>query len=258
MKKSIKIKHKVINILDIPVNNVNYFDLLEAIRINILNNKKITMTSVNVNTINLANNVAAFRDNLSRIDIKHPDGVGVYLASRFLFGKEGLKLKITGSDFYNELKNHSITNNWSFFFYGDKEETLSKILKVNPELHINGMQNGYIYDNEKLINEINTSNPDILLVGLGSPKQENWIVNHKSSLNANVIIAVGDGIKMFSGTKKRGPTFIQKLGLEWVVRLIYEPKRLWKRYLIGIPVFVFKVFKTKIERTIAGTETHPA
>ena len=249
-------KQNVINILDVPVNNVNNYDLLEAIRISIHNNKKITMTSVNVNTINLANNIADFRDNLSRIDIKHPDGVGVYLASRFIFGKEGLKIKITGSDFYNELRKHSIINNWSFFFFGDKEETLSKISKVNPELHIKGMQNGYIYDNEKLLNEINTSNPDLLLVGLGSPKQENWIINNKSFLNASVIITVGDGIKIFSGTKKRGPTFIQKLGLEWIVRLMYEPKRLWKRYLIGNPIFVFKVFKMKIQRTIANTETY--
>jgi N-acetylglucosaminyldiphosphoundecaprenol N-acetyl-beta-D-mannosaminyltransferase len=244
-------KHKVLNILDVPVNNVTYFDLLEEIRVSILHLKKITMTSVNVNTINLANNVAVFRDNLSQIEIKHPDGIGVYLASRFLFGKDGLKSKITGSDFYNELKKHSIKNNWSFFFFGDKEETLSEILKVNPELHIKGMQNGYIYDSAKLVNNINTSNPDILLVGLGSPKQENWIVNHKSSLNANVIIAVGDGIKMFSGTKKRGPSFIQKLGLEWVVRLMYEPKRLWKRYLIGNPIFVFKILKMKLVGTRA-------
>lgn len=249
-------RHKVINILGVPVANVNYLDLLEAIGISILNNKKITMTGVNVNTINLANNLADFRDSLSRIDIKHPDGVGVYLASRFIFGKKGFKLKITGSDFYSELKKQSIINNWSFFFFGDKEETLSKISKVNPELHIKGMRNGYIYDNEKLVNEINKSNPDILLVGLGSPKQENWIVNQKSALNVNVIIAVGDGIKIFSGTKKRGPTFIQQLGFEWVVRLLYEPKRLWKRYLIGNPIFVLKVVKMKIERTIAGTETH--
>jgi len=239
-------RYKVINILGVPVANVNYFDLLEAIRINILSNKKITMTSVNVNTINLANNDEDFRNKLSQIDIKHPDGVGVYLASRFLFGKEGLKLKITGSDFYNELKKHSISNNWSFFFFGDKEETLNKISNVNPELKISGMQNGYIFDNQKLVNEINTSNPDILLVGLGSPKQENWIANHKFSLNVNAIIAVGDGIKMFSGTKKRGPTFIQKLGFEWVVRLMHEPKRLWKRYLIGNPIFIIKIIKMKI------------
>ena len=186
-------KYKVINILDVPVNNVDYLDLLEAIRINILNNNKITMTGVNVNTINLANNLSDFRDNLFQIDIKHPDGIGVYLASRFLFGKEGLILKITGSDFYNELKKYSIINNWSFFFFGDEEETLSKISTVNPELRIKGMQNGYIYESTKLVNDINTSNPNILLVGLGSPKQENWIINHKSSLNANVIIAVGDG-----------------------------------------------------------------
>ena len=239
-------KYEIINILDVPIVNVNYLDLLEAIRINILNDKKITMTSVNVNTINLANNIEEFRDSLSQIDIKHPDGIGIYLASRFLFGKDGLNLKITGSDFYVELKKHSIKNNWSFFFFGDNEETLSKISTVNPELFIKGMQNGYIFNNEKLVNVINTSNPDILLVGLGSPKQEKWIVNNKSSLNVNVIIAVGDGIKMFSGTKKRGPKLIQKLGLEWVVRLMHEPKRLWKRYLIGNPIFVFKILKMKL------------
>ena len=246
MNKNLIVRNSVLNILNVTINNISYSDLIEIIQTNIKLGKQISLASVNVNTINLANEKSRFKEYLDQIDIKHPDGTGVYLASKFLFGKNGVRSKITGSDFYIELKNHSLKNNWSFFLFGDKYETLAKISEVNPELNIKGMQDINIYSNERLIKEINTLTPDILLVGLGSPNQETWIIENKSLLNTKVIIAVGDGIKMFSNTKRRGPKIIQKVGLEWAVRLFFEPKRLWKRYLIGIPLFIFRIIKSKI------------
>jgi N-acetylglucosaminyldiphosphoundecaprenol N-acetyl-beta-D-mannosaminyltransferase len=175
----------------------------------------------------------------------HPDGIGVFLASKFLYGKNGFTKRITGSDFYIELIKGSLKNNWSFFFFGDTDETLSKISKTNPDLFVKGFCNGFNFNNDKLIKDINTAKPDILIVGLGSPKQEDWIVTNRDNVNAKVIVAVGDGIKVFAGTKKRGTKLVRILGLEWFVRLINEPKRLWKRYLIGIPLFIFRILYYK-------------
>ncbi|MEJ2613977.1 MAG: WecB/TagA/CpsF family glycosyltransferase [Ignavibacteriaceae bacterium] len=109
-----------------------------------------------------------------------------------------------------------------------------------------GYQDGYNIENEKLIEKINDLLPDILIVGLGCPKQEEWIVKFKDYLNVKIILAVGDGIKVFAGTKIRGSNLFRTSGLEWFIRLITNPSRYWKRYLLGIPLFIIRVIKFKL------------
>ena len=96
------------------------------------------------------------------------------------------------------------------------------------------------------MNEINASNSDILFLGLGSPYQEKFISLYGKILNVPLQIAIGSGIEFLSSVRKRAPLMLQRLGLEWLFRLLNEPKRLWKRYLIGIPVFMFKVLCYKV------------
>jgi len=234
-----------LDILYVEISKVDYSDILISIKNIFLVGKQIVITGANVNTINLALEKLKFREVLSKFNLVHPDGIGVFLASKFLYGKNGFSKRITGSDFYIELIKESLKNNWSFFFFGDTDETLSKISKANPDLYVKGFCNGFNFNNDKLIKDINTAKPDILIVGLGSPKQEDWIVTNRDNVNAKVIVAVGDGIKVFAGTKKRGTKLVRILGLEWFVRLINEPKRLWKRYLIGIPLFIFRILYYK-------------
>jgi len=234
-----------LDILYVEISKVDYSDILISIKNIFLVGKQIVITGANVNTINLALEKLKFREVLSKFNLVHPDGIGVFLASKFLYGKNGFTKRITGSDFYIELIKESLKNNWSFFFFGDTDETLSKISKTNPDLFVKGFCNGFNFNNDKLIKDINTAKPDILIVGLGSPKQEDWIVTNRDNVNAKVIIAVGDGIKVFAGTKKRGTKLVRILGMEWFVRLINEPKRLWKRYLIGIPLFIFRILYYK-------------
>ncbi|MEO8231852.1 MAG: WecB/TagA/CpsF family glycosyltransferase [Ignavibacteriota bacterium] len=185
---------------------------------------------------------------MKEFDVVHPDGIGVYLASKFLYGVNGLKERITGSDFYIELIQEGIKNSWSFYFFGDKEETLNRISVVNPQLTILGFSEGYNFITENILKNIENLKPDILIVGLGSVKQEKWITENKQSIHAKVIIAVGDGTKVFAGNKKRGPKLIQMIGFEWLIRLFFEPKRLWKRYLVGIPLFILRIIKYKLSK----------
>lgn len=234
-----------LNIFKVRLSKVVYSDLINFIN-ETINKKSIIVTGCNVNTINISLSNKRFEKILSEFDIIHPDGIGIYLASRLLYGQKGFSSRFTGSDFYSHLINSAIENNWSFFFFGDEEKTLKLITKNLPKIKIAGFCNGFNYDNNDLIVKINNSNPDILIVGLGSPKQEQWIIENKRNINTKVIIAVGDGIKVFAGTKKRGPKFIPKIGLEWFVRFLYEPKRLWKRYFIGIPLFIFRIIRFKL------------
>ncbi|HCY74566.1 MAG TPA: hypothetical protein DHV28_01475 [Ignavibacteriales bacterium] len=241
-----------LDILYVEISKVDYSDIIISIKNSLKVGQPIIITGANVNTINLALENLKFGEVLSKFNLVHPDGIGVFLASKFLYGKNGFTKRINGSDFYTELIKESLKNNWSYFFFGDTDETLTKISKANPDLCVKGFCNGFNFINDELIKNINTAKPDILIVGLGSPKQEDWIVNNKENVNTKVIIAVGDGIKVFAGTKKRGPKIIQKIGLEWFVRFLYEPKRLWKRYFIGIPLFIFRVMKFKFMNTKTG------
>lgn len=174
--------------------------------------------------------------------------MGVYASSRLLYGQQGLKQRISGSDYYALLVEHSIKNHWRLFFFGDCDNIYEGLKTKNPQLTIVGFQNGYDYDSKTLISSINGSRANILIVGLGQPKQEKWIVENRDKLEVNVIIAVGDGIKVFAGTKKRGYKIIQLLGFEWLVRLVNNPKLYWKRYILGIPLFIFRIiiFKFKL------------
>ena len=245
-------KIKFVSILNLRISKVIYTDLLSLINEAINNKIQITITGANVSTINLSLKDSYFKNALDNIDYIHPDGIGVNIASKFIYGSDGFTNRFTGSDFYIELIKFSKEKKYSFYFFGDRDETLNKINNVHPELIIKELQNGFNFVDKDIIKNINSSKADILIVGLGSPKQENWIFKNRHLLNPKVIIAVGDGIKIFSGTKKRGPKFLQIIGLEWLVRLFFEPKRLWKRYFIGIPLFIFRVIKYKFMNTKTG------
>ncbi len=204
-----------------------------------------SITYVTSNTLNLIFDNNKLLNIFNQFDLIHPDGMGVIIASQLLYGKNGLKKRITGSDFYPMLNQVAIKNKWKIFFFGDEDTTLKKIVKINPRLLVAGWHNGYTYNDDEIVTEINKSKTDILIVGLGCPKQEKWIVENKDKLSVKIIIAVGDGIKVFAGIKKRGNRFLQTIGLEWVARLINNPMLYWKRYLIGIPLFLFRVIGSK-------------
>lgn len=242
-------KKSSIELLGTKFSNVSYNEILNSIQLAIQSRSQLTICYANVNSINLSISDEKIKQLLSEFDILHPDGFGVYLGSRVLVGRNGFSYRQSGSDLYEQIIDEAILSHWKLFIFGDTDETLERIKYKYPKLSIVGNQNGYVFENEKLLFEINNSKPDILIVGLGTPKQEEWIVKYKSKLMVNVIIAVGDGTKVFAGNKRRGPKFLQKLGLEWFVRFIFEPKRLWKRYFIGIPLFIFRVIKFKFMNT---------
>ena len=136
------------------------------------------------------------------------------------------------------------------FFFGDTESTLKKIYPLHNEIIISGIQNGYSYENNSLIYKINSSNTDILVVGLGSPKQENWVEENKKQLNVKIILVVGEGLKVFANTKIRGPKVVRNIGLEWMVRLLSNPSKLWRRYIVGIPLFLGRVLIQKFRSIV--------
>ncbi|RPH51174.1 MAG: glycosyltransferase [Desulfobacteraceae bacterium] len=184
-----------------------------------------------------------------------PDGAGIVLASRILRGR--IRERITGSDVFhgvNEAMNRE--GHGSCFFLGSSEEILvmirEKMSKDFPNVRVAGTYSPPFTDefteeeNRRIIEAVNAVKPDVLWVGMTAPKQEKWIYRNKNKLNVKFIGAIGGVFDFYSGNIRRNeyPWFM-KHGLEWLPRLIQEPRRLWKRTFISAPVFFFLILKQK-------------
>jgi N-acetylglucosaminyldiphosphoundecaprenol N-acetyl-beta-D-mannosaminyltransferase len=237
-----------IEIFGVNVASVNYSELSSAVENAMTRNQKLAITYANANTLNQCWKKDELIDIVNSFDILHPDGIGVYLASKFIYGKNGFKQRTSGSDFYPLLIQSAIKNKWSFYFFGHDKKTLDKINPKYPELNVAGFHEGYNFNDDQVINLINSSNADILIAGLGFPKQDRWIYENKNKINCKVIIAVGEGIKVFAGTKIRGPKILRALGFEWLVRFFTNPFKYFARYILGIPIFLCRIIVIKFTK----------
>ncbi len=184
------------------------------------------------------------------------DGIPLLWAARFL--GTPLKEKVSGSDLFPRLCGVAAQKGYKLFFLGGRQGAASKaaeVLKTDyPGLQIAGVYcppygfENYRDENEKIIHMIRQAKPDILFVGLGAPKQEKWIYKYKDQYQASMSMGIGVSFEFVAGLVKRAPVWMQKAGLEWFWRLMMEPKRLWKRYLIDDPIFFWLVLKQKLSR----------
>ena len=238
------------NILDLYIENVTYNDILSRIQNHLSQREYFSFSYVNVNVSLNSNSDKTLRGNLNNISAIYPDGIGVYLASKFLYGKLGLKERVNGTDLYYKILDLAQKGNYKIFFFGGSDKAASvlnqNLKMIYPNLIIGGIIPKDESFDEQILEKINQTNSDILFLGLGTPYQEKWIATFGKKTNIPIQIAVGSGIDFLSGTYKRAPQFIRNVGLEWLYRLFLEPKRLWKRYLLGIPHFLFLIVKQKL------------
>jgi len=235
-----------INIFGLRIDKANYNELLAFVEDSIIADSHSCIAYANANLLNLVYKDNKLRECINTFSVIHPDGVGVYLASKRLYGNNGIKARFTGSDFYPLLAAKAIEKKRSVFFFGHSAETLEKIRTNIPGLNIAGMNEGYDFDEREIIEKINRSKPQLLIIGLPSPQQELWLYKNRDKISFGCAILTGEGIKVFAGTKIRGPKIIRALGFEWFVRLIFNPAVYWKRYLIGIPLFLYRIVNKKL------------
>lgn len=183
---------------------------------------------------------------LNRADLVYADGIGVVLGAK-LFG-EKLPGRMTGADFMPDFCDKFEKSGLSIYLLGGREGAAAgaaKRLKQRcPGLKVAGAHHGY-FDHERsgsVIEAINRANPHILLVGFGAPRQERWIDRNAERLDVPVIWGVGGLFDFLSGDTRRGPKWLLDNGFEWLCRLFVEPRRLWKRYLIGNAKFILYLF----------------
>jgi N-acetylglucosaminyldiphosphoundecaprenol N-acetyl-beta-D-mannosaminyltransferase len=239
---------KSLNLSFLRVNAIDYDDLIDFIGHSVNNSESKVIGYANAHTFNCVYKQKEKAGDLNKFDIIHPDGIGVHWALKYVYPDEMNLQRITGSDFYPLLIHKAIEENWSLFFFGHDETVLNKIKDNCPGLKIAGTQNGFGFEDKIVLEKINSSGPQILIIGLGFPKQEEWILRNRNLLKPMVSILVGDGIKVFAGTKTRGPALLRKLGMEWLVRLFSNPLTYWRRYLIGNPLFLYRIFRLKMAK----------
>jgi len=180
------------------------------------------------------------------------DGMSLVLANRLL-NNDIRSSRFAGMDVIHDLILRAEKDSFSVFFYGSSETNLEKLanyLKINfPKLKIAGMLSPPYrvltdFEKKEYFEYINQTKADILFVSLGCPKQEIWMNEMKNKINC-VMLGVGNAFLTLSGQERRSPKWMQKIGLEWLFRLIQEPQRLWKRYLFTNTYFIYLFFKYK-------------
>jgi len=240
-----------IYITGIKITNLNCTELLQEILEATKENQPHLILSGNVFSINLAQSLPWLKNMLNSAELVRNDSAGIQLAGKILGAP--VKDRMTWADFGWDLATFCEKEGLKLFFLGNKpgipEKAKSKLQEKHPHLKIVGTYHGYFEkqgsENEAVIDMINKTYPDILIVGLGMPLQEMWIRDNKDKLNVSVIMTGGNCFTFLAGEETRAPAWMHKNGLEWIYRFIKEPRRMFHRYMIGNPLFFYRVIKQK-------------
>ena len=214
--------------------------------------KKTSISYVNAYCVNLLEKDERYRYILNWMNLVYPDGIGVVWAGKFLEGKN-LK-KITGREWIYDFCAMCAHENLSIsILAGEKgiaEEASKKLQRLNPDIKITGVYDGFFVKNtsDEILNQIQFTKPDILFVGMGVPYQEKWVYDNWDRIGATVVWSVGALFDYVAGKEAPVPKWMNAIGLEWLWRLFLDPKGKWKRYIIGVPVFIYRILKQKVIR----------
>lgn len=245
-----KVQIKTFNILGINFSAVNLPEACQYIEELLLQKAKTYVCVCPVSTIMAAQEDEEFRNIVNSADLVTTDG----MPSVWIGKLKGYKSigRVYGPDLMLKFCELSQAKGYRHYFYGATEEVLHKLsrrLKERfPRLVICGQYAPAFRElteeeDQVIVDQINATNPDIVWVGLGSPKQDLWITRHRDRVDASVFLAVGAAFDFLSGNKPQAPRWIQRAGLEWFFRLCCEPHRLWYRYLIGNTKFIYLLVK---------------
>lgn len=226
---------------------------------------KLLINTINAHSYNTARKDSLFAEALTNGDVLLPDGVSIVMACKWIKAKSLPKERIAGWDLFafemekleresEELRTKSEESK-IVMFMGSSQKVLDLIVKraaeVYPHLKVVTYSPPYKpefsdEDNKAIIDAIHAANPDLLWIGMTAPKQEKWTYSHWEELNIHCHVgSIGAVFDFFAGTVKRAPMWWQDHGLEWLYRLLKEPKRMWRRYIIGNTLFLWNMVKEK-------------
>lgn len=218
---------------------------------------KLLINTINAFSYDNARKDVLFSEALQKGDVLIPDGISIVKACRFLNAKSQPKERIAGWDlFVYEMEKLNRVGG-KVMFLGSSDAVLNlirhRVAEKYPKIEVDTYSPPYKpefsdEDNEAMISAINHSNPDLLWIGMTAPKQEKWAYTHLDRLDVHCHIGtIGAVFDFFAGTVKRAPERWQRVGLEWLYRLLSEPRRMWRRYFIGNAKFIYYIMVEKIK-----------
>ena len=207
---------------------------------------------INANKVNLMNEDPELKRIVNECPLINADGISILWAAKVL----GLPIKerVTGIDLFLNLVKVASEKGYKIYLFGAKEEVVRKVKKVfeeeYPTLQIVGYRNGYFTeeDEPEIVKNMAESGADMMFVAFSSPKKEYWINKYIDQLNIPFVMGVGGSFDVVAGVTERAPKWVQIRGFEWLYRLVQEPRRMWRRYVIGNAKFIGYTVKAKIEQ----------
>lgn len=247
---------KFIDILGLKISNVRKDEILKAIEAFIEKNKPHAIFTPNVDIIVKAKRDIDFASVLRKADMLIPDGMGIVYGS-YILGSP-IREMVGGRRLVPDLCKLAAEKGWKLYLFG-AQNGIANLARKNLEARYPGLvikeacspsSNFQIegQENEEIIADINLKAPEILLVGLGSPKGPKWIIKNKSKLKVSLAMDVGGTFDILAGVRSEPPAWVPRLGLEWLFRLLEQPGYVWKRYLIDDPIFFWWVLKEKYRK----------
>ncbi|MHB1347690.1 MAG: WecB/TagA/CpsF family glycosyltransferase [Candidatus Humimicrobiaceae bacterium] len=252
----------ILRLFGLNFHNFTFSDALEEITFLIDCRKKTVVFTPNVDHVIRFNRNQKFRGIYNKADLILNDSQVLFFSSKLL--AKPLKGKISGSDLLPALCKISAQKGYRIFFLGGSDDSSDiaarKLRETYKSLHIVGTLSPELgFENDisevnKIIDEINKAEPEILFVGLGTPKQELFISKNKDRLNTILIAGIGASFEFASGRIRRAPKWMQDLALEWLFRLVKEPRRLWKRYLFSNTLFIMLFVKLYFKKVFSASK----
>lgn len=240
--KRIKILNTIIDVLTVK-------ETIELVEKYIIEKEPLHLMGVNADKINEVNENEKMKEIVNKCGIINADGASVILASKYLNKK--LPERVAGVDLMQDLVKLCEQKGYSIYLLGAKEDVVVKtkdaLMKKHPNLKVCGIRNGYFRDDEwdEVAKSVKKTQPDIVFVGITSPKKE-YLIEYLQNRDINcVFMGVGGSFDVISGNIPRAPKWMQKCNLEWLFRVIQEPRRLFKRYFVGNLKFIKLVIKEK-------------
>jgi exopolysaccharide biosynthesis WecB/TagA/CpsF family protein len=213
-----------------------------------------TVAFLNAHCINVSARDSTYRWALQRATALLPDGSGLQLAAR-MHGTTFVE-NLNGTDLFPHIMQKATDCGWKVFLLGSRPGVAEKAAHIAqaqvPGLEIAGTRHGFFARNEEtdVINFINASGADVVLVALGVPRQDIWIARNRHRLNARVVFGVGAQLDFWAGRVSRAPVLLRQLGMEWVWRLAIEPRRMFTRYILGNPAFLLRSMRSRLAKGI--------
>lgn len=251
-----------VNLLGVSIDNRTMDEALKTIGAWLEGDGQRRICFVNAHCLNVAQHHPDYRACVNGADLVLADGIGLQWAGRCL--RQPIVQNVNGTDLFPRLCQALQHSGKRIYLLGGQAGVAEAVRvwmeREYPGITVAGCHHGYLDPQEEsaLIHTIRQSYPDLLLVALGVPKQELWIENHLAETGVKVAIGVGGLFDFYSGRATRAPLWMRESGLEWMYRLLREPRRLWRRYLLGNTLFILRVIRERYKTHMKGNQDESA